>query len=51
MGSDGAAGEAPVEVLEKEGALFSAGERTGFTLVEFFVSMDLAVAAAIRMIS
>ena len=51
MGNDWAAGEAALEVLETEGTLFSAGEATGLVFVEFFVSMDLAAAAAIRMIS
>ena len=52
MGNDWAAGEAAaLDVLEREGALFSAGEATGLVFAEFFVSMDLAAAAAIRMIS
>lgn len=51
MGNDCAAGETTVDVLEKEGALFSAGDGTGLMFVEFFVSTDFAAAVAIRIIS
>lgn len=47
MGNDGVVGEVLVEVLEKEGVLFSVGERIGLMFVEFFVLMDLVVVVVV----